>query len=204
MRIILRTFAVATLACAAGTAAEAQSAALEPSAPEPRSRTAGFHLGLSLNGSALRVEDVGETEAGPGIGAHVGYGFTPSTAVFARVDLASMKSGDLGFSLAHADVGLRFWFGDSSSALRPFLQAGVGGRSVSFDDVDLATRGITLTGGGGLEYFVSQDLSIEGGLLLSWGEFSQGRAGDSGWVDLKSAGFLGTSARASVGFSWHP
>jgi opacity protein-like surface antigen len=197
MKITIRTLALAAaLASSLSTAAAAQS-----TAPEARSKTSGLHLGLYLNGSAMRVEDTDETESGRGLGFHAGYGITPNASLFMRVDAASME--DAGYALAHADLGLRLSLGGSGSALRPFVQGAYSGRAVASENSDVQLRGGAFTGGAGLEYFVSRKVAIEGGLSISLGKFSEARNGGD-WQELGDGGIKATSGRFDLGVSWHP
>ncbi|HEU4451417.1 MAG TPA: outer membrane beta-barrel protein [Longimicrobium sp.] len=185
MKPIIRTLAIAAvLACAAGTAAEAQSAAREPS-------RSGVHLGLYLNQSTLPLSFAEATEwkLSPGFGIHAGYEYAPGASVFARAGVTS-SGGEYGVS--HADVGLRLSLNDSESALRPFIQGSVGTRGIPLEGSSSRARGFALTAGGGVEYFVSRTVAIEGGLSLSAGSINHSRVTPV------------VSGRFDVGVSWHP
>jgi opacity protein-like surface antigen len=181
MKTIIRAFVVAAaLACAAGTA-EAQTAA-------PDSSRSGVHLGLSLNGSALRTSYAHGTrwELTPGLGLHAGYEYAPGASVFVRAGATSV-AGEYGVS--HADLGLRLSLGESGSTLRPFVQAAVGTRGVALEGASSRARGFAFTAGGGLEYFVSRTLAVEGGLSLS---------------AVRANSSVVANSRLDVGLSWHP
>jgi opacity protein-like surface antigen len=200
MKNMIRTLAFAAmLAGSLSTAAAAQSAA-----PEARSKTSGLHLGLYLNGSAMRT-DVSDgddvTDSGGGLGLHAGYGITPNASVFMRVDAASME--DDRYALAHADLGLRLSPGRSGWAIRPFVQGAVGARAAASENSDVVVRGRAFTGGAGLEYFVSRKLAIEGGLSVSFGKFSEFKDGGD-WQEMGGGGIKATSRRFDLGISWHP
>jgi hypothetical protein len=194
----IRTFAIAAaLACAAGTTAEAQSTARDSS-------TAGVHFGVYLNHSAMRVKyDQLKGSAGShGLGLHAGYVYAPGGSVFVRVDVASM--GQDGFVLRQADLGLRASLGRSGAPLQPFLQGSIGARGLGSGEADVGARGVAFTGGGGVEYFVSRTVAIEGGLSLSAGRFSKGRVGDGDWEELGDGGIITVGSRFDIGVSWHP
>lgn len=203
MKNTLRTLVLAAaLAGSLSTAAAAQ-----PDAP-PRSNTSGVSLGIFLNGSALKGEGADEVESGAGLGLHLGYGFHRNASVFARANVAAMEppGGGEGYALAHADLGLRYSFGGPRSAVRPFVQGAVGGRSLAVDlgsEGTLEARGLGFTAGGGLEYFFSRSLALEAGLSLSIGEFSEGRIGNNRWADLDES-VSATTSRFDIGLSWHP
>jgi opacity protein-like surface antigen len=194
------------LAALAGTVALPAAAQLED--PVVRSNAQGFNLGLFLNGSAADVDD--EVESGGGLSLHAGYGFTQNLGLFARLSAAAIQSEGLEddqYGLAHFDLGLRYSVGSTASALRPFVQGGLTSRAAAFDlgsEGLLETRGTGFTAGGGLEYFVSPALAIEGGLSFSFGEMDEGRLDGSEWVDLEEAAIDMRTTRFDLGVSWHP
>jgi hypothetical protein len=202
MNNVIRTLAMA--AALAGSLATASAAQTEVPAPEPRSKTQGFNLGAFLNGSALAVDGSDETESGGGVGLHLGYGFTQNLSAFTRLNVASVDpSNDAEeYGLGHFDLGLRFSFGGTASALRPFLQGAVNGRAIVFDD-ESGARGGGFTGGGGLEYFINRKLALEAGLFLSFGKFTEATDGED-WFELEDGGVKATSSRFDIGVSWHP
>ncbi|HVH12324.1 MAG TPA: hypothetical protein VM759_04690, partial [Longimicrobium sp.] len=125
-----------TIACAVLLAA-ATPAAAQFETPAARSGVAGFSLGLFVNGSAATLDGSDEVDSGAGGSLALGYGFNDNLTAFIRGTGASIKpagSDDADrYTLAHADLGLRYSFAGSNSALRPFVQAAVSGRAASFD-----------------------------------------------------------------------
>lgn len=200
MTIAIRALALA--AVVAGT--------LSTPAVAQQSNTAGLNLGLFLNGTAAQVEDSDENDTGGGLSLHLGYGFSQSFQLFARASASAIESEgfeDDQFALAHFDVGGRFSFGSTAIALRPYVQAAFSGRAASFDlgsEGQLDVRGSGLSAGGGLEYFVSPSLAIEGGLSFTFGEFNEGRLDEGEWLDLDDAAFEMNTTRVDLGISWHP
>lgn len=198
MKNIIRTFAIAAaLACAAGTAAQGQTPA-----PEARAGSSGLHLGVFVNETVVRGDYEGWDgwDHGLGVGLHVGYQYTPEASVFARVNLAKGQEADL----TQADLGLRLSFGRTDSALRPFAQGALGVRTADIGSIDQDIRGLALTVGGGVEYFVSRTVAIEGGLSLSGGLFTHGRSGDGGWDPVEGNTITAFGSRLDIGISWHP
>ena len=197
------------LAAAAAGPLAATPAAAQLDPMPLRSSTTGFNLGLFLNGSAVQVENSDVVESGGGLGVHLGYGFSEAISVFLRVDVASIRSEDVDddYAMAHADLGARFSFGRPTSPVRPYLQAALGGRAFSWDtgpEGELQVRGSALSAGAGLEYFLNPDLAIEGGLHVSYGDFSEGRLDGGDWVDFGDEAFSATTTRFDLGVSWHP
>jgi opacity protein-like surface antigen len=207
MKNIVRTFVLA--AALAGTVSTTAAAQLDAPAP-PRSKTAGFNLGVFLNGSAVRVDDSDVIESGAGGSVHLGYGFTENVSVFLRVNGAAIESDDVpsgSYTMAHADIGVRYSFLGSSTAWRPFVQGAFSGRAVSIDEGNAGTldaRGPGFTAGAGLEYFVTPRVAVEAGLSYSFGEFNEGRLNGGDWVDFEDEAFEATSSRFDLGVSWHP
>lgn len=207
MKNIVRTFALA--AALASTLSTTAAAQLDAPAPL-RSRTAGFNLGVYLNGSAVRVEDSDVIESGAGGTVHLGYGITENVSLFFRVNGAAIESDDLpsgSYAMAHADIGARYSFLASSSAWRPFIQGAFSGRAVSIDEGSAGTleaRGPGFTAGAGLEYFVTPRVALEAGLSYSFGKFNEGRLNGGDWTDFEDEAFDATSSRFDLGVSWHP
>lgn len=207
MKNIVRAFVLA--AGMAGTAA-APAAAQFDDEPAARSNTQGFNLGLFLSSAAAIVEDSDEADAGRGLSLQAGYGFNDNVSVFTRLSAALIESEgfvDDQYALAHFDLGLRYSFAGTGSAIRPFVQGAFSGRGASFDLGDegqLDTRGNGFTGGVGLEYFFSPVLALEGGFSYTVGELNQGRLDGGEWTDLDDASIDLSSGRLDLGISWHP
>ena len=199
---------IRALALAAGLAALATPAAAQDDVFAPKSHTRGFVLGGFASASAIQVED-SDAENGIGGGLHLGFGFNDRISVFLRGTTATINSPDEGFddyTLRHADLGVRYTFGTSAAALRPYVAGALSGRSLKFDlgGQTLETRGPALTGSGGVEYFISPTFAIDAVLLISYGTFNVGRVDDSDWVDLEDDSLNGTASRLELGFTWHP
>lgn len=207
MNNIVRTFALA--ATLAGTVSTTAAAQMDAPAPL-RSKTAGFNVGVYLNGSAVKVEDSDVVESGAGGTVHLGYGFTENVSLFLRVNAAAIESDDVpsgSYAMAHVDMGARYSFLGSSTAWRPFVQAAFNGRAVSIDEEEAGTldaRGPGFSAGAGLEYFVTPRVAVEAGLSYSFGEFNEGRVNGGDWVDFEDEAFEATSSRFDLGVSWHP
>lgn len=205
MKNIVRALVLAS--AVAGTVAPAAAQFDEPAA---RSKTQGLNLGLSLSSTAAVVEDADEADSGGGLSLQLGYGFNDNVSVFTKLSAAVIKAEgfeDDQYALAHFDLGLRYSFGGTGSALRPFLQAAYSGRGMSMDlgsEGQLDMRGNGFTGGLGLEYFVSPKLAIEGSFSYTAGELNEGRLDGSEWVDLEDAAMDLGSGRLDLGISWHP
>jgi opacity protein-like surface antigen len=176
--------------------------------PITTSKTSGITLGVYLNGSSVKAEDQNESESGGGLSVRLGYGFSENLQLYAAGTGANIEYADADdtYGMGHFDLGARYMFGSGLNSARPYLNAAFSGRAASFDfgteTADL--RGTGFTVGGGLEYFVNPSLAFEGGLDLTFGEFSEGRVGSGSWQDLGAESFRATSGRFNLGLAWHP
>jgi hypothetical protein len=198
--------AVGLLLCA--TSAHAQLA------PEIRSHTRGIFLDAHLNGSAMTTEDSNTTESGGGIGFGVGYGFTPSFALFLNFDAASMTGAgsDPDYNLGHLDLGGRYTFGGSAARWRPSVDAAVGVRVAMWENMDFGGFGrgdVELSGtafnvGGGVGYYFNPSLALNMGLRLGFGSFTDLKIDNSTFSLEGDERIRATTSRVSVGLAWHP
>lgn len=166
--------------------------------------TRGFHLGIGLNGSAIRAEDLStNTESGGGIHLKLGYGVSPNVSLFAAGIAASMEGGD--YSLGQFDLGVRGYFPGSSRWV-PSVEGAVTGRAMVIDigmNDDLELTGVGFTFGGGVDYYVAPSASL--GVNLGWtvGKFTDAKMGsESG--SLGNDSFSALSTRFNVGLTWWP
>lgn len=182
------------------------------SAPAGRSNTAGFMAGLHLNGSALAYEG-GSTESGGGLGLVLGYGFSPKLQLYLNVDAANVDiaDSDIGgsYTLGHGDLGLRYSFANPARAWVPYLTAAFTSRiaSADIDNNLLSTTEVSISGpagtvGGGLQYFFSERLALDVGLLFSAGKFNTVKIGSIS-VDVDDAD-NSNSTRFNIGLKFYP
>ncbi|MBB4636218.1 outer membrane beta-barrel protein [Longimicrobium terrae] len=176
------------------------------------SKNAGLLLNAHVLGSGLTIEDE-DAEGGVGAGITAGYGFNENLSIYLTVDGAKMKydegsdpTGEETYTLAQADLGLRYTFGSTANSLRPYLNAAVSGvsRSDEFDDTDFTLTGPAGTFGAGLQYFFSPSLALDTNLQVSLGKFNKYTV-DGDDVDFDDDGEPSlTGSRLQVGLSWHP
>jgi hypothetical protein len=186
---------------------------LATTAHAQESTTRGFNLGLHATGASLVVEDGDRNNAGGG-GIWVGYGFNRTVLLFFQADGAQFDvenaevNGD--WTLAHADLGVRFHFANSLRSWVPYLQAAATGRAVSVTDgeinnvaqaeeISLVGGGITL--GGGIIFYFNETLGLD--LQLAWtgGRFTDIEVGSVTVSDLE---IDAQSTRFNIGISWWP
>lgn len=181
---------------------------------EPRTNTTNLMLGLSLNGSAVRADDLNSsTESGAGLAAQIGWGFTKNFALVFDASAARIETVGGDFDLAHVDIGGRWHFVSGSHGFVPFLEVGYSGRAAMENDVlmsdgagntftgDLSIIGSGISFGGGLQYFVGQKWALGGTFKWTAGEFTQVKIDD---LTIDGLGIDATSARFNMGLTWFP
>lgn len=178
------------------------------------SKASGFMLNAHLTGTSLTTGE-GENESednGGGLGLVVGYGFTDRLAVYLAIDGSSMKpDGEEGeeYALGQADLGIRYTFGSTASALRPYVNAALNGTAITDEvsdegqtfDVTISGGGLTL--GGGVQYFFSPSLALDVALQGSAGTLSTLEI-DGEEIDLEDEEVDFSAGRLQLGITWHP
>jgi opacity protein-like surface antigen len=211
-----------TLAIAALAAAFAAAPAAAQTAGPVLSNTSGFLFGVGLDASSIKANDADiatGTQSGGGIFLQLGYGFTPHFALYTEIAGAGLSDGGTSSypnstaGVGHLDLGARYHFGSSHSRLRPFLQAGVGVRVVTHDNVDyqdqygddqtdvLTYSGGAVTIGAGLQYFFMPTLALHTSAQATAGKFTTVTIGD---ISDRNQDIKATSGRINVGLNWFP
>jgi hypothetical protein len=201
-RILALTFALSLVVLGVTESAEAQA-----------STTEGFNLGIHASGASLVVESGERNNAGGG-GLWVGYGFNPTVEVFFQGDGAQFDVQDASvegtWTLAHADLGVRFHFANAVRSWVPYLQAAITGRVVEVEDgilnsnaqsetISLLGGGLTL--GGGVVFHFNESLGLDLQLLWTGGTFTELEVGS---VTLSDLDIEAQSSRFNIGLSWWP
>jgi outer membrane protein with beta-barrel domain len=169
-------------------------------------------LGTSV-GPADGVGNELKTSSGLGGGVEVGYMITPRLTAYAGYEIIKQSIDVAGldgdFGLKHLEAGARLSFPVRNSRLMPYLGAWVGRRSLTstlqdFDtgqEADYSLSGLAAGMSGGVQYFVSPKLSLDGGLSLGLGKFGtekiDGRSTDAPPVSRS------TTTRVQFGASMH-
>lgn len=197
--------------------ATALLACATPAAAQDAFSTRGLVLGAHVNTSALQLDEDGGSVAERGFGAGVllGYGFNDRLAVFARANGSRIKSEvsadeeEYTYGLGIADLGLRYSFGTPGAQLRPYLEGGLSGTSVSVDfaDVDGEDVNINLSGpggfiGGGVEYFLNRAAALDAGMILGKGRLTDAEVEGEDVYGGEDLDF--TTIRLAVGITFRP
>lgn len=178
------------------------------------STTRGWSLAVQAQAASLTVED-GDANTGGGGGIRAGYAINRRFTVFLAIDGASVDVVDardevLGqWTLAHVDLGVRFYFANALNRWVPFLEAALGGRRVGLEDgvidevprTDVSLSGAAFTLGGGLDFYLNQTLALGGELKFSSGDFTDIEVGEIlvGGFDIKAE-----SVRFGLALTWWP
>lgn len=142
----------------------------------------GFSLGVGLQRTSQTVDfgdfaDSDQEVSGFGVGLTAAYGFTNAISAFLTLDGSSVSSDDAGDddsgTLAHADLGVRFHI-RAQEKLFPYAQVALSGIAISGDDdgseITFSGGGFTL--GGGVHYFLSPRLALDGTLAYTGGQYT--------------------------------
>lgn len=203
--------ALLLLLLAAPAAAYAQ--APPPSAALPASHTDGLFLHARTGGHGIAYEDGIDDADGGGLGLRVGYGFNDRFTLYLGVEGAGL-TGSRGFDglgsdeeygIAYVELGSRFHFRPGRK-LVPYADAAISVIGLGYDgtggydgnDVTYGGAGVSL--GGGVLYFLSPTLALDGGLAFTPGSLlEQHVGGQTEDVDIKLTG-----ARIHVGLTFYP
>ena len=203
MRRILATTLSLSILVAIGT----------QSADAQESTTRGFNLGIHASAASLVVEDDERSNAG-GAGIWIGYGFNRTVQLFLQADGAQFDVRDAtvegDWTMAHADLGVRFHFANSLRSWVPYLEAALSGRVVTVqngvlnnvaqaEDVSLLGGGLTL--GGGIVFYFNESLGLDLQLLWTGGTFTELEVGN---VTRSNLDIEAQSSRFNIGLSWWP
>ena len=196
----------------APTAAYAQM--VDDPAPIVRdaSSTDGLFLHARLGGHGIAYENAGDAEGG-GLGLRAGYGFSDRFTLYLGIEGAGVKGGrgfegleaNDDYGLVYLELGSRFHF-RRGRQLVPYADLAVsvigvgyeGTGSYAQDDITYGGAGLSL--GGGVLYFLSETIALDGGLSFTPGSLMEvdidGRTED---VDIALTG-----ARLHVGITLYP
>jgi hypothetical protein len=206
---------LAVLVASIGAAGTVQ--AQRPHVMRPPSRwVINGHTVMALGTSvgAVGGTDGLKTASGLGGGVQVGYMITPRITAYAGFDLAKQGidvtglDGELG--LTHLEAGAHLSFPIRGSKAMPYVGVWAGRRrlSTTVDDFDtgeshdLSFSGLGGGVSGGMQYFVSPNLSLDGGVSLGIGKLGNMKV-DGQRLDAPSFKNT-TTTRLQFGANWYP
>lgn len=207
-RILLAV--VATVAFAVSAHAQQSQHPVMPSSRWVLNGHSTAALGTSVG------DDFGslDTQGGLGAGVEVGYRVTPRLLAYAGLDIAKQGVDEAGldgdFGLTHIEAGARLSFPITGSKLMPYVGGWVGRRSLTttLDDFetgtssDLSLSGLGAGASGGVQFFVSPSLALDGGVSLGIGKM--GNVKVDGHKEDWGTPNNTTTTRLRFGANWYP
>jgi hypothetical protein len=178
-----------------------------------RSTTRGFNLGLHLGGASLKIEDGDSRDDGAGAGIHLGYGINRTITLLLQLDGHGFMLDDGTiqgeWTLGQADLGARFHFASTLRRWVPYLEASLTGMGVTVKDPvvegqsesDITFGGGGFSGGGGILFYLKENLALEGQVKVSGGEFTEIEVDN---VTVSGLEIDAGTSRVSLGLSWWP
>jgi opacity protein-like surface antigen len=170
--------------------------------------TRGIHLGVAANATSIKLDETefsdDERENGYGASIYAGYNFTKNLGLLFALTAANIDDSQTeDFGVVHADLLGRASF-PGSSALVPYLEAGIAGVYTKYDvvgdEVELDGTGLTL--GAGLNYFLGQYVAVDLGFRFSAGEFGTAKINDRDVETGDGVGF--NTTRINLGLAFYP
>jgi hypothetical protein len=210
MQRILLAVLAATLGFAGSAQAQHSQKPVMPSSRFVLNGHSTAALGTSVG------DDFGsiDTHSGLGAGVEVGYRITPRLLAYAGLDIAKQGINEVGldgdFGLTHIEAGARLSFPITGSKLMPYVGGWVGRRSLTttVDDFetetssDLSLSGLGAGASGGVQFFVSPSLALDGGVSLGFGKM--GNVKVDGHKEDWGTPNNTTTTRIRFGANWYP
>ena len=171
---------------------------------------AAFGTSIGFDGGTGELK----TSLGAGGGVQVGYMVTPRLTAYAGLDIAKQAIDVAGlggdFGLTYLEAGARLSFPVRGSKALPYVGVWAGHRSLSttVDDFDTgAQNDLSFSGmaggvSGGLQYFVSPAISLDGALSVGVGKF--GNVKVDGVRQPAPDAHNSTTTRVQFGANWYP
>ena len=188
------------------------------------SNTSGFFLQGHVSGAGLGIESA-EVGGGSGLGLKIGYAPSDLLTLYVGLDGAVLENDEpflpetrfedeLG--LVVADLGAQFNFGGGKRRTVPYVGLALSAVAAVYDtdnydrdrfdrdrfddepDVTLAGGGLSI--GGGLRYFMSPTVALDGGLTFTGVNFSELEIDGQNF----DTDFDGGTVRLTFGIAWYP
>ncbi len=167
--------------------------------------TQGLALGLdaSYANVTLDGEGIDESEGGFGFGLRAGYGINRMWQPYLNWGRTSFEVQDVDATLQSIDIGTRVNFPLAGKSWVPFADVAYNIRSAKIEDDggDLELDGSTFSLGGGVQWFMNSQWSLDGGLQYQIGKFDEGEEGGESFDDLD---IDANTLRLNFGFTWRP
>lgn len=169
--------------------------------------TKGFSLGFGVSALSWSLDNpdlnLSGSNDGAGVGLDVSYGASKLVTVRFNVDMSSVSvKNENAYPVAHADLGVRFLFGNLQHRVKPFAQVLFSGTAAEqdFSIYDLKMAGGGMSIGGGVLYFFSPAFALDSELLLMAGTLTDIEVnGQTMDMEIDQQ-----SARLKLGIRWFP
>jgi hypothetical protein len=204
---------LAALITSLGATATVQAQRPRPVQPPSRWMIGGHSVAaLGTSVGTGQPDDI-KTSMGLGGGVQVGYLISRRLTAYAGFEVAKQPIDVLDFTgnfgLTHLEAGARLSFPVQKSKLLPYLGAWVGRRSMSstvdLDDgteADLSVSGMAIGANGGLQYFVSRNVALDGGVSVGFGKMNTFKV--AGQKQAVPTFNNSTTTRLQFGANWYP
>jgi hypothetical protein len=165
--------------------------------------TEKFFLNFELNTQTLTIDDnENVNDRGGGLGLRVGYGFTPTFAMYLGFTGAQMREGGIdSYGVGIAEMGTRLHFGKKLRSPTFYLDLSFQAAAARVDAPDISFSGGGVGLGAGLLVYVGKELALDFGLRGSGGRFNQFEIGDM-IVNIDQDNVRYGVGRLSVGITW--
>lgn len=173
--------------------------------------TQKLFMNVGLNGNSLHLDESNfdERDGGGGLALRVGYGFTPTFAMYLGFSGARMNGDNNNvindnYDLGIGEFGARFHFGKKLKSPTFYLDVSLQGVAATYEEAfELEFTGGGLGLGAGLLVFVGNKLALDFGLRGSGGQFSQIRL-DNVSVSIAEEEIRYGITRLGFGITWFP
>ena len=183
-------------------------ASLSSVAQAQKVTTEGLTLGLDASYANVKLDgDIEESGSGFGAALRVGYGFNRMWQPYINWSTTKIDVDGGDYGLGSLDLGTRINFPRAGASWVPFADVAYNVRAAAADIDDgaggtqrLELDGSAFTLGGGVQWYMNDRWSLDGGLQYQIGGFDEGELdGMSGDVDVDA-----NTLRLNFGFSWRP
>jgi hypothetical protein len=176
-------------------------------------RPRGVVLSGGLIAAGLTIKDAGmidwyggETYSAAGLHLAIGYAFPAGISIHVGGSGAGPYTDQDGdkFTAGLGELSARYMFGAPRSALRPFLDLGLGFLLLDYNDLDLELSGGHISAGGGVAYFVRPFLALDAAVRVGTGNITDIKA-DRVTLELEDEDRpRATAAHLALGLRWYP
>jgi hypothetical protein len=173
-----------------------------------KSNTKGFLGNIHYNRTSLKGEDADKSDQGNGVGARLGWGFSPKFTTYLGFEASKLivgddNTGDSDYGLGQFELGLTYNFASSSRALVPYLEVSIASEAIAYSVLgsDVTQAGTGVNFGGGINYFFSRSAALQIGLNITSIDFDDAKVDGDKQPD---SGGKASGGRLMIGFNWYP